>query len=181
MRRSLIPILIIALAYVALPPLLRELFPPELPAAKLSTHNSPRQLQEFAFSDGSGRSLTLGSFHDSFLLVNVWATWCPPCRDEMASLDHLAQLFADRRIEIVPISIDVSGVSSVRHFYAKLGLRNLSIYVDPSKEVMDALGVIGIPTTLLVDPQGREVARMVGPARWDAPETMQRIAEIAGL
>lgn len=97
----------------------------------------------------------------------------------MPSLDRLALLFADKRLKIVPISIDVAGVPTVRYFYAKLGLKNLSIYVDPSKGVMDALGIVGIPTTLLVDPDGREIARMSRPAKWDAPESLKRITEIA--
>ena len=181
MRRSLIPILIIVLAYVAFPPLLRQMFRSELPAVELKTYSSPRQLPDFEFSDASGRSLTLSRLSGSFILVNVWATWCPPCRKEMASLDRLALRLADKGIKIVPISIDVSGVPSVRTFYSDLGLKNLPIYVDPSKAIVDALGIIGIPTTLLIGPDGREIARMAGPAKWDAPEAVKRIMELAGL
>jgi len=180
MRRSLIPILIIVLAYVAFPPLLRQLFHSELPVVTLKAYSTPRSLPDFAFSDASGRSLTLSHLNGSFILVNVWATWCPPCRQEMASLDRLALRLADKGIRIVPISIDVSGVPSVRYFYSDLGLKNLPIYVDPSKGVVDALGIIGIPTTLLIGPDGREIARMAGPAKWDAPESVKRIMELAG-
>ena len=98
----------------------------------------------------------------------------------MPALSHLALLLANKNIKIVPISIDVSGVLSVRPFYERLGLNNLSIYVDPSKNVMDALGITGIPTTVLVGRDGREIGRMVGPAQWDAPESVKRITEIAG-
>jgi thiol-disulfide isomerase/thioredoxin len=181
MRRSLIPILIIVCAFVAFPPLLREFFPLKLPAAELIVHNSPRGLADFTFSDGSGRSLTLDHFRDTLILVNVWATWCLPCKDEMASLDHLALLFANENIKIVPISIDVSGAVTVQSFYERLGLNNLAIYVDPSKNVMDALGITGIPTTVLVGRDGREIGRMVGPAQWDAPDSVKRITEIASL
>ena len=181
MRRSLIPILVIVLAYVALPPLLQQVFRSKLPAVELKPYSAPRQLPDFAFSDASGRSLTLSRLSGTFILVNVWATWCAPCRQEMASLDRLALRLADKRVQIVPISIDVSGVPSVRYFYSDLGLKNLPIYVDPSKGVVDALGIIGIPTTLLISPDGREIARMAGPAEWDAPESVQRITELAGL
>jgi hypothetical protein len=99
----------------------------------------------------------------------------------MASLDHLALLFAKKDLKIIPISIDVSGAPVVRSFYKRLGLNNLSIYVDPSKRVMDALAIIGIPTTLLIGRDGREIGRMVGPAQWDSPESVKRISEIAGL
>jgi thiol-disulfide isomerase/thioredoxin len=181
MRRSLIPILVIVCAFVALPPILREFFPFKLPAAELVAHNSSPGLTDFTFSDGSGRNLSLDHFRGTVILVNVWATWCPPCKEEMASLNHLALLFANKNIIIVPISIDVSGALTVRSFYERLGLTNLSIYVDPSKTVMDALGITGIPTTILIGHDGREIGRTVGPAQWDAPESVRRIAEIAGL
>lgn len=180
MRRSLIAILIIVCAFVAFPPILREFFPLKLPAAELDTH-SPRALTDFTFSDGSGRNLALEHFRGTLILVNVWATWCAPCKEEMASLNHLALLFANKNIKIVPISIDVSGALTVRSFYERLGLNNLSIYVDPSKNVMDALGITGIPTTILIGREGREIGRTVGPAQWDAPESVKRITEIAGL
>ena len=181
MRRSLISILIIVCAFVAFPPILREFFPLKLPTAELDAHNSPRALTDFTFLDGSERNLTLEHFRGTVILVNVWATWCAPCKEEMASLNHLALLFANKNIKIVPVSIDVSGVLTVRSFYERLGLNNLSIYVDPSKNVMDALGVIGIPTTILIGRDGREIGRTVGPAQWDAPESVERITEIAGL
>jgi thiol-disulfide isomerase/thioredoxin len=175
MRRSLVPFLIIVCAFVAFPLALREFFPPKLPAAELLAHSSPRGLTGFTFSDEPGRNLTLHRFRGTLVLVNVWATWCAPCKAEMASLNHLALLFANKNIKIVPISIDVSGTLTVRSFYERLGLKNLSIYVDPSKNVMDALGITGIPTTVLIDHEGREVGRMVGPAQWDAPESVMRI------
>lgn len=181
MRRSLIPILIIVCAFVVLPPLLHRLFPPTLPVAQLVVHKLPRQLTDFTFSDSSGRRLTLEDFRGTFVLVNVWATWCPPCREEMASLNQLSALFANENIKIVPISIDASGLLVARSFYKRLGLNNLSIYVDPSKGVMDALRITGIPTTLLIGRNGREIARMVGPAQWDAPDSVKRILTLAGL
>jgi thiol-disulfide isomerase/thioredoxin len=180
MRRSLIPILIIVGAFVAFPPLLREFFPLKLPAAELLVHNSHRRLTDFTFSDGSGRTLTLDHFRGTFILVNIWATWCLPCKEEMASLNHLVLLLANKNIRIVPISIDVSGAPSVQSFYERLGLKNLSIYVDPAKNVMDALAITGIPTTLLIGRDGREIGRMMGPAQWDAPESIKRITELAG-
>ena len=179
MRRSLIPILVIVCAFVALPHIVREFFPLKLPTAELVAHSSPQEVTDFVFSDGSTRDLTLAHFRGTPILVNVWATWCPPCKEEMASLDHLALLFANKNIKIVPISIDVSGALTVRSFYERLGLNNLSIYVDPSKNVMDALRITGIPTTILIGRDGREIGRMVGPAQWDAPASVTRITEIA--
>ena len=180
MRRSLIPILIIVCAFVAFPPILRDFFPLNLPTAQFVAHNSIRTPTDFTFSDGSARKLTLDDFRGRFILVNVWATWCRPCQEEMASLNRLALLLAKKDIKIVPISIDVSGAETVRSFYKRLGLNNLSIYVDPAKNVMDALGITGIPTTILIGRDGREIGQMVGPAQWDAPESVKHIREVAG-
>src|SRR5262245_55174052 len=91
-----------------------------------------------------------------FILVNIWATWCRPCQEEMASLNHLALLFVNKNIKVVPISIDVSGTETVQSFYKRLGLSNLSIYVDPSKNVMDALRINAIPTTIPTDAKSGE-------------------------
>jgi thiol-disulfide isomerase/thioredoxin len=179
MRRSLVPILIIIAAFVVLPSILRDFFPAKLPTAELVAHNSPRALTDFVFTDGSARKLTLDHFRGTPILVNVWATWCLPCREEMASLNRLAPLLAQKHIEIVPISIDASGADTVRPFYRRLGLNNLLIYVDPTKSVMDALGVAGIPTTILIGRNGREIGRTVGPAQWDAPESVNHISEFA--
>lgn len=179
MRRSLIPILIIVGAFAAFRYLLHQIYPPRLPDARFVIRKVSRQLPDVTFSDGSGRSLTLNHFRGTSILVNVWATWCPPCKEEMASLDHLASLLANKKIKIVPISIDVSGLVVVRPFYKRLGLNNLLIYIDPSKRVMDALGITGIPTTLLIGRDGREIGRMIGPAQWDTPASVKRVLEIA--
>ena len=103
------------------PPILREFFPLKLPAAELDTH-SPRALTDFTFSDGSGRNLTLEHFRGTLILVNVWATWCAPCKEEMASLNHLALLFENKNIKFVPISIDVSGAINRAVFLRKARL-----------------------------------------------------------
>lgn len=180
MPRALIPILIVLIGFVAIPPLLHEMFRPQLPAAQLTVHDRPRPLNDFSFADGSGRRLTLSRFRGSFVLVNVWATWCPPCKAEMASLNRLASDFAASDLRVVPISIDVSGPAGVQAYYDRQSLTKLGVFVDPPKNVMDALAVSGIPTTLLLDRDGREIARMVGPAQWDAPASLQRISEISG-
>ena len=134
MRRSLVPILIIVCAFVAFPLALREFFPLKLPAAELIAHSSPQGLTDFTFSDESGRNLTLERFRGTVVLVNVWATWCPPCKDEMASLNHLALLFANKNVKIVPISIDVSGALTRAIILPKVGLEQSFDLCGPLKE-----------------------------------------------
>jgi thiol-disulfide isomerase/thioredoxin len=178
MPRSLTAIIMIVCGFIVIPPLIHKLFPPGLPIAALHVHETPRRLAEFKFYDDTGRNLTLDHFRHTFILLNVWATWCPPCKEEITSLNHLASLFATKDLRIIPISVDVSGASEVRYFYKKMGLKRLPIYIDPSQNAMHALAVSGIPTTLLINRDGLEIGRLVGAAQWDAPAIVKRIAKI---
>ena len=178
MRRVLMTVVTIACGFAVIPPLIHDLFAPELSPAGLTLYQKPRRLLPFEFYDGSGRSTTLRRFHGKFALLTVWATWCSPCTEEMASLNRLATLFERKDQEVIPISVDPSGAPVVRAFYARLRLGGLKVYVAPSSSAMHALGVIGTPTTLLIDRDGLELGRVVGAARWDDPATIARISDI---
>jgi len=134
-----------------------------------------RPLPALRFLDGSERTVGLSDFRGRFVLLNVWATWCGPCREEMPSLDRLQAMLGGPDFVVVPLSIDLDGLAAVRDFYAELGLEELGIYLDEHHMAVPSLGVIGIPTTLLVDPQGREIGRKAGPAEWDSPEVVAAI------
>jgi thiol-disulfide isomerase/thioredoxin len=140
-------------------------------------HAAPRPLPQISFEDGQGRKHTLAEFRGRTVLLNIWATWCVPCRKEMPALDRLEQKLGGPGFEVLALSIDTQGVAPVRRFYDEIGIRTLAIYVDSTTRSSDMLGVIGIPTTLLVDPQGREVARRTGPAEWDSPEALAVLAK----
>ena len=109
-------------------------------------------------------------FRGKVILVNVWATWCVPCREEMPTLDALQAELGGDRFEVVALSIDRAGSPVVRRFYDEIGVTNLKIYVDKTMLSMTALRTVGLPTTILIDAQGRELGRLVGPAEWDDPE-----------
>jgi thiol-disulfide isomerase/thioredoxin len=132
-------------------------------------------LPEIRFQDEEGRDLTLNNFRGRAVLLNVWATWCVPCRKEMPALDRLQAKLGGDEFLVIPMSIDREGVAAVKRFYQELGLEKLGIYVDPSGKGSRVLAIPGVPTTLLVDRQGREVARKMGPAEWDAPEMVALI------
>jgi len=102
--------------------------------------------------------------------VNVWATWCVPCREEMPTLDALQAELGGDDFEVVALSIDRAGSQIVRRFYDEIGVTNLNMYVDQTMLSMTALRTVGLPTTILIDAQGRELGRLVGPAEWDDPE-----------
>jgi len=134
---------------------------------------APRPLPELRFVDGDGRSRTIADFRGRLVLLNLWATWCVPCRIEMPTLDRLQAMLGSPDFEVVALSIDRKGQPAVKAFYGELGLKALHVYVDPDAKAARVLDVLGIPTTLLVDRMGREIGRVIGPAEWDSPEVVK--------
>jgi thiol-disulfide isomerase/thioredoxin len=130
-------------------------------------HDRPRALPALRFEDGAGHPLSLDDFRGRPVVLNLWATWCVPCGQEMPALGRLQREF------------DKSGV--VRQFYRDLGLAALGVYIDRSGEAASDLGAIGLPTTLLIDRNGHEVGRKSGPAEWDSPEIAALIRDHLGL
>ena len=132
------------------------------------------------FHDNAGRNLTLDLFAGRVILLNIWATWCPPCREEMPSLDALQQQLGGPDFAVVPISIDKGGIEVARDFYAEIGIRTLGLYWGEDVRVQLAFGAFGLPTTLLIDRKGRELARVLGPAKWDKPAAVSQLARVIG-
>jgi thiol-disulfide isomerase/thioredoxin len=133
-------------------------------------HESPRPVPEIRFENEEGEVTSLADFRGKVVLLNIWATWCAPCRREMPTLDRLQAELGGPDFEVVALSIDRSGLPAVQAFYEEIGLEKLPIYVDPSGKSQRELSVLGIPTTLLLDRQGNEIGRLAGPAEWDSPE-----------
>ncbi|MPZ10877.1 MAG: redoxin family protein [Kiloniellaceae bacterium] len=140
--------------------------------AVMSLHDAPRTLPEIRFADGSGRALTLGAFQGKVILLNIWATWCGPCREEMPTLDRLQSRLGGPDFEVVALSIDRAGIGVVTDFFDEIGINHLAKYIDESGKAAGQLKAVGLPTTLLIDREGREIGRHVGPAEWDTPEMM---------
>lgn len=137
----------------------------------------PRQLPPVDFVDASGSRTHLAAMRGKVVLLNIWATWCPPCRKEMPSLDRLQGRLGGPGFEVVALSIDkgAGGLPAVKAFYAALGLPNLRVYNDPDGEAGFRIGAPGVPTTLLLDREGREIGRVSGAADWDGPEAIALI------
>ena len=138
-----------------------------------SVPDTPKPLPALKFVNGEGREMTLTSFAGQVVLLNIWATWCVPCREEMPALDRLQAKLGGPAFRVVPLSMDRGGLPTVQAFYQELGLKTLGIYVDRTGAAARELGAVGIPTTLLVDRQGREIGRKVGPAEWDSDEVVR--------
>jgi thiol-disulfide isomerase/thioredoxin len=140
------------------------------PPKNFALHNAPRPVAAIHFDNGERQPQTLADFKGKVVLLNIWATWCVPCRKEMPALDRLQATLGGSSFEVIPVSIDRGGIETVRKFYTEIGVHNVRIYIDSSGKVLPALAVVGLPTTLLIDRAGREIGRIVGPAEWDAPE-----------
>ncbi len=132
----------------------------------------PLQLQ---FTDADGTPLSLADYRGRGVVLNLWATWCVPCVREMPSLDALARTVAASGIAVLPLSSDRQGAPVVQRFYADRGIKTLPVLLDPSSAVAHALNVRGIPTTLLIDKQGREVAWLEGGADWSVPDAVAAV------
>jgi len=144
-------------------------------ALKLSVFEDPHPLPEIRFQDDNGHDLTLADFQGRVVLLNVWATWCVPCRKEMPTLDRLQARLGGKDFAVIALSIDRKGIEAVRDFYKEVGVEKIGIYVDPSGKGSRGLAIPGVPTTLLIDREGREVARKLGEAEWDGPEMVSLV------
>jgi thiol-disulfide isomerase/thioredoxin len=135
----------------------------------------PETLPDIRFVNASGAEVGLDSFRGKVVLLNVWATWCAPCREEMPALDKLQAELGSDRFQVVALAVDKSGIDGAKKFLGDIGASKLEPYADPTAKEGVRLRVIGMPTTILLDAQGREVGRLIGPAKWDSAEAKKLI------
>lgn len=139
------------------------------PSRNFIIHEGPKTVAAIQFEDDDGRARSLSDFRGKIVLLNIWATWCTPCRKEMPALDRLQIALGGADFEVVALSID-RRIDALRKFFAEIGIQKLAMYLDSSAKATRQLGAVGLPTTLLIDREGREIARLIGPAEWDAPD-----------
>jgi thiol-disulfide isomerase/thioredoxin len=142
--------------------------------------DSPRKLQAISFQDEDGKRLSLADFHGRVVLLNLWATWCLPCRKEMPSLDRLNARRSGPAFEVVALSID-NDPALVKPFFREIGIKTLRAYFDPSARASTVLGAFAVPTTLLIGHDGREIGRALGEAEWDSMEVEALIDQALAL
>lgn len=136
---------------------------------------APEELADVAFVDSSGSAKTLKDFRGKAVLLNLWATWCAPCREEMPALDRLEKELGSQSFEVVALAVDRGGIEAARKFFDGIPVENLRLYADATTRSGSALKVIGMPTTILIDKDGREIGRLPGPAAWDSAEAKRLI------
>ncbi len=143
---------------------------PHPPASRaLTFHDQPKPVTDFTFKAGAGESRKLADYRGHVLVVNVWAPWCLPCREEMPSLERLQQAVKGHRILVLPISVDRRGARQVELFYLSEKIAGLPTLTAIARDAVAALGEEIMPFTLVIDREGRERARITGAARWDDP------------
>jgi thiol-disulfide isomerase/thioredoxin len=130
---------------------------------------------DLAFANGDGKPLKLSDWRGKVTLVNLWATWCAPCRKEMPALAELQSKLGGKDFEVLAISIDRKGAAASAAFLDDAKATALKLYVDPSSKALGGLQAIGLPASVLVDRNGREIGRLLGPAEWSSPEAERLI------
>lgn len=137
--------------------------------ARMVIHDAPRAAVDTPFTDANGAETRLTDWRGKVALVNFWATWCPPCLKEMPSIDRLAAAMQGEDFAVVAISTDRGDPAKPQRWLAENGISTLAFHHDPRQRLAQAAALIGQPTTLLLDREGREIARYTGEADWDGP------------
>jgi thiol-disulfide isomerase/thioredoxin len=148
---------------------------------QLQVVDPPRALPDLRWTSGDGATHHLAEYAGKGIVLNFWATWCGPCVAEMPSLAALAPQLAGAHIVVLPVSTDTGGAAAVTRFFQAHHVTGLGIFLDPDGKAMEAIGALGLPTTLIIDRHGREVARMEGGADWGKPGTAATISALCAL
>ncbi|MBX3512657.1 MAG: TlpA family protein disulfide reductase [Xanthobacteraceae bacterium] len=144
--------------------------------AAFSPNASPRRATPITFKDGSGRTVSLEDFKGRIVLINLWATWCVPCRKEMPALDELESKLGGQDFAVLAINLDQRGGDKPKKFLEEIKVKHLVYYEDPTTNVFQKLKgagrAPGLPSTILVDRDGCELGFMPGPAEWASEDAL---------
>jgi len=148
--------------------------------AAMSITKKPASVGDFTFNDPSGQPVKLSAFRGKTVLLNVWATWCVPCRGEMPELDKLQAEYGSDKFEVVAVNIDTTRPERPKALFQELGLKSLKLYADPKADIFyemkQAGKALGLPLTLLIDAEGCQIGLINGPAAWHSDDARALIA-----
>jgi thiol-disulfide isomerase/thioredoxin len=150
--------------------------------AALSLAKPAAMMPELTFTGADGSAKTLADFRGKTVLLNLWATWCVPCRKEMPALDRLQGTLGGPDFQVVAVNIDTAKLDRPKQFLKDIGVSHLPFYADPTAQIFQTLRengpILGLPTTFLLDRNGCTIATMAGPAEWDSADA-QKVIEAA--
>jgi thiol-disulfide isomerase/thioredoxin len=135
---------------------------------KLIFHSAPIASSEEPFMSEDGKEMTLSDYQGKYVVLNFWATWCAPCRHEMPHLSALQDALGGDQMEVVTIATGRNPLPGMQRFFAEIEVDNLPLHTDARQSLARSLGVLGLPATIILDPEGREIARMQGDADWSS-------------
>ena len=144
---------------------------------KLSLHEAAVAIPEAVLLDAEDREHSLADYRGKWVVLNFWATWCAPCRHEMPSLDRLQTAMPE--IAVVPVATGRNAVAGIERFFEEAAVKTLPILRDPKSELARGMGVMGLPVTVILNPEGKEVARLIGDADWDSDSAKAILAALA--
>jgi len=143
-----------------------------------------RDLSALTFDRTGPTPTTIAAWKGRVVLLNLWATWCVPCRKEMPALDRLQAMAGSKDFEVAAVNIDTTRLERPKAFLDEIGVKSLTRYADPAADVFQVLKrsgkALGLPTTLLIGADGCEIGVMAGPAEWDAPEALAMVRAAVG-
>ncbi len=137
--------------------------------------SEPQDLPDFKFVTDDGSEKSISEWRGKVVLLNLWATWCAPCRKEMPDLDKLQADLGGDDFDLVALSIDRTGLDKPRKFLKEIGIKHLKLYNNSTGKLAASLKAFGMPTTLLLNREGKELGRLVGPAEWGSDDAIALI------
>ena len=143
---------------------------------KLMLLDEPVAVPEAVLLDAEDGEHSLADYKGKWVVLNFWATWCAPCRREMPSLELLQAAMPD--IAVVPVATGRNAVEGIRRFFDDAGVKTLPILRDPQSRLAHGMGVMGLPVTVILNPEGQEVARLIGDAEWDSDSARAILAAL---
>ncbi len=147
---------------------------------KLNFHSDLRAISEKPFVTTDGNNRALADYQGKVVLLNFWATWCAPCRKEMPMLAELQRQMGGDAFQVVTLATGRNPLPAMQKFFDEIGVDNLPLYRDPKQEIARDMSVLGLPATVLIDREGREIARMTGDADWSGASARAILEHVIG-
>lgn len=149
--------------------------------SNLKVVQPPKPAPMFTFQDANGNPRRLSDYAGDGIVLNLWATWCAPCKQELPSLDALAGKLVGRRIKVLALSSDRGGATVVQAYYKQHGIKNLHVLLDPEGQAIQAFKAPGIPTTYIIDRRDLERAYAEGSENWSTDTAVQRVEALVSV